>query len=239
MKIAVGLLVYNEEESIKNTILDGYKKLEDFNLNFELWIFDNNSSDSTPGIINNLLEDKNRLRYFKQDKNVGYGLNAISALTIPEADIYFAIDGDGQYDLIDVLPAIEKIKNENEVIFGIRSLRTDPFYRKILSYFFNIFSKILINSNLKDINCGFRAWSKKAKEKITIKYKYNYVNPEIFIKSKINKLNINEIKVKHYDRKSGVSYYHGFLKIFINCLIMIKYLFQLRNDLKNFYKKDI
>ena len=55
-KVSVSILVYNEKHNLEETIFKAYKELEKLNLEFELWIFDNNSSDGTRLLVNSLLK---------------------------------------------------------------------------------------------------------------------------------------------------------------------------------------
>ncbi len=230
-KISVGFLVFNENESLKQTILKAYSSLKRFSDDFEIWVFDNNSSDGSSKTVKDLSNEINDLVLFKQNKNIGYAQNLNSAISKMNANFIFVIDGDGQYDVDDIQNAI-KLLEKNDVIFGIRRPRRDPILRILMSYFLGILSKIILGSNLKDINCGFRGFTNEASKKIKINFNYNFVGPEVYALSKLNKLRICEMKVKHYNRISGISYFNGFFKIILSCITMIKYLFQLRKILK-------
>ena len=65
-KISVSLLVFNEKHNLEQTIVKAYQELEKLYLNFELWIFDNNSDDGTNILVNSLLKKYKNLRYYKQ-----------------------------------------------------------------------------------------------------------------------------------------------------------------------------
>ena len=60
-KISVSLLVFNEKHNLEKTIIKAYKELEKLYLEFELWIFDNNSNDGTNALINSLLQKYKKL----------------------------------------------------------------------------------------------------------------------------------------------------------------------------------
>jgi len=229
-EIAVSILVYNEGGSLSNTLSEGYKILKSLKIDFEFWVFDNNSTDTTQEIIKNFSNDKKEIKYYKQEKNVGYGLNSISAMKTPNAKNIFVIDGDGQYDFKDIPKFISKLNQGYDVIFGCRQKRQDPSLRKITTYFFNLFAKNIIRSKINDINCGFRACNKNSANRIESKYKYNYIGPEIYMEAKKKNLSITEEEVNHCKRIAGKSYFDGITTIFLNALIMIKYLFQLRNN---------
>ena len=231
-KISVSLLVYNEKHNLEENISKAYKELEKLDLEFELWIFDNKSSDGTELLVNSLQIKYNNLKYFQQDRNLGYSGNLQSALKIPVSDYNFIIDGDGQYDLEDVKECIEIIDKGNDIVFGIRKVRKDPKIRIFMTLVLKFLSKIILKSSLKDINVGFRCMTKEAANKIKLKYKYNFAGPEIFALSLIHNLKISEKNIIHHPRKGGRSELSGIKNLIFNSLLMIKYMLNLRNDIK-------
>ena len=231
-KISVSLLVFNEKHNLEKTIIKAYKELEKLYLEFELWIFDNCSNDGTDVLVNSLLIKYKNLRYYKQEKNFGYAINFQTALKLPVSDYKFIIDGDGQYDLEDVKECIEILDSGYDILVGIRKPRKDPKIRIFMTLVLKFLSKIILESNLKDINAGFRCMTKETANKINIKYKYNFVNPEIFALAVIKKLKITEKIIKHHPRVGGRSELSGIKNIIFNALRMIKYMFDLKNDIK-------
>ena len=43
-----------------------------------------------------------------------------------------------------------------------------------------------------------------ASKKISINYNYNFAGPEVYTMSKINNLKICQMRIRHYERVSGV-----------------------------------
>ena len=233
-KISVSLLVFNEKHNLEKTIIKAYKELEKLYLEFELWIFDNCSNDGTDVLVNSLLKKYKNLRYYKQEKNFGYAINFQTALKLPVSDYKFIIDGDGQYDLEDVKECIEILDSGYDILVGIRKPRKDPKIRIFMTLVLKFLSKIILGSNLEDINVGFRCMTKEAANKINLKYKYNFAGPEIFALSVMKKLKITEKIIKHHPRVGGRSELSGIKNIIFNALRMIKYMFDLKNDIKKF-----
>jgi len=227
-KIAVCLLAYNEQEVIADVIDRGYNFLNSLNINYELWVFDNNSNDNTGSIVKELQKEKEKLNYYKQESNVGYGLNTISALKIPNADIIFVMDGDGQYSFNDIPKFIKLIHEGHDVMFGFRKKRKDIFLRKITTAIYNLFARILIKSNLSDINCGFRALNSESAKKIISKFELNYIGAEIFAESKKYSFKVGESEVEHKNRRAGDSVFNNLNLIAKHSVIMIKQLIKLR-----------
>ena len=231
-KISLGFLIFNENTNLEKTIKKANEEIKKITNNFDIWVFDNHSTDGSKNTVKKMMKTMNCLKLLVSKENMGYAHNFSVAISKMKADFIFVVDGDGQYDISDLKFAVKLLKKNHDMVFGIRKPRQDPLIRILMSFFLNILSKLIIKADLKDINCGFRGFNYETSKKIKIKYKYNFVNPEIFVISKLNSFRIAEMKVKHYQRLSGVSYFDGYSKIIVNCLKMIFYLFQLRKILK-------
>ena len=89
------------------------------------------------------------------------------------ADYVLHFDGDGQFDVQDILPALEKMKDiQADVLFGSRFLGKQsnmPFSKRYLIHpLGKIFNKIFFKIKLTDAHNGFRILNRKALEKIKI-----------------------------------------------------------------------
>jgi dolichol-phosphate mannosyltransferase len=238
MKISVALIVFNEGDTLQDTLVRGYAALESTGLDFELWVFDNCSSDNTPQVMELLLPKLPRLRFHRQPSNLGYAGSSATTWSVPQADYYSIVDGDGQYDLSDVKKAFAVLLDGNhDIVFGYRVKREDPFSRVVMSKIFNWVSRFLLRSPLNDMNCGFRIMTAATAKKINITHKLNFVGPEIYTRSIQNRLRCVEVKVQHFPRRGGVSVYSTPMKTLRSVIQMLKYLLILRNDLKTASKK--
>ncbi len=226
MKVIVSLLSYNEAESIGQTVSEGYQILEKTGLDFELWVFDNHSSDSTPQIMSELQKTLPRLRSYRQSQNVGYAGSTLSSMKVPVGDIYVTLDGDGQFSLADVPKMIVPLSHGFDIVVGWRVQRNDPWDRLIMNWGFNFVSKLILNCKIHDLNCGYRAINKKAANLITVAYKEKFVGPEIFARAIQNGLRVTQTPVAHFERRAGVSVYSG--DKLASVLRMLGYLFKLR-----------
>ena len=162
----------------------------------------------------------------------------VSLLNFSSWDAYFDAtlkQPGGEYcgsDLDDVKDSIEILDKGYDILIGIRKPREDPRFRIFMSLVLKFLSKIILGSNLKDINAGFRGMTKETANKINIKYKYNFVNPEIFALVVFKKLKITEKIIKHHAREGGRSELSGIKNIIINGILMIRNMIDLKNDIK-------
>lgn len=89
------------------------------------------------------------------------------------ADYVLHFDGDGQFNVSDIVPALEKIKTvKADVLFGSRFLDKQSNMPFLKRYFIHplgkIFNRIFFKIKLTDAHNGFRILNKKALEKIKI-----------------------------------------------------------------------
>ena len=142
-KISIGLPVYNGENHIRKN-LDSIlaQTLKDF----ELIISDNASTDSTPAICKEYAKKDKRIRYIKQEKNIGMKENF--AFVLQEAKHnYFVWTGVDDIMLPEFLEKNFNILESNSNFVGSIS-KTKAFnngnlnYEPIDSHFKKIFKKL-------------------------------------------------------------------------------------------------
>jgi len=117
-------------------------------------------------------------------------------------------DGDGQFDVMDIKPALEKMKNENiDVILGSRFLGKEsniPFFKKkILFPIGRIINKIFAKIKITDVHNGFRIINQNALNKIIITHDGMAHATEILAQIKHHNLKYIEYPVQVEYRKYG------------------------------------
>lgn len=89
-KITASIVTYNDGDKVLTavkTLLEHTKKYP-----FELYVFDNNSSDTTPDILQNEFGDK--IHVIKNEKNIGFGAAHNKIFDYPVGDYHFVINPD-------------------------------------------------------------------------------------------------------------------------------------------------
>ena len=111
------------------------------------------------------------------------------------ADVIVTIDGDGQF-LPEEIPKLTKDieDGKSDIVIGYRfeTEKDMPSYRKIGNKVLDELSKQASNLNLRDTQSGFRAYSKKAIEKINFKNNGFVADSEILIDASTKNLTISE-----------------------------------------------
>ena len=197
MKITIGIPAYNEEKNIA-LIITKLKKITD-----SIIVCDDGSSDLTGEIAREL-----GAIVISHPKNMGYGA-AIRSLFLKATELdldgLITMDADGQHRIEDVNSVFKPINDEvADIVIGSRFLDKKseemPNYRKVGIKIITKITNLSIKEKLTDSQSGFRAYNKKAIQKVVPSDVGMGVSTEILIKASNLELKVAEVPIKvHYD----------------------------------------
>lgn len=167
MKIDVVVPVYNEQEILERNILKLYSFLKsNISDSWQITIADNASTDNTKNIAENLAKQKN-VRVVHLDQK-GRGRALKKAWNSSDADILCYMDADLATGLEALPQLLNSIKKGAVVATGNRfhknSVVKRGIKRQVLSKGYNIIAKLIVGTKIPDLQCGFKAIRKNAKE---------------------------------------------------------------------------
>lgn len=210
---------YMEEEKIGSVV----RSL--FNLVDKVIVVDDGSSDNT---AKNAEEAGAVVLHHKINRGQGASLQTGHDYAKKlGADYVLHFDGDGQFDVNDIQPALTKLQTEKaDILFGSRFLGTEsnvPFFKKnILFPLARIFNNFFTGLKLTDVHNGFRILNRLALEKIIITHDRMAHATEILAQTKSHNLKYIEFPVKVVYREYGQGFSGG-LKI-LNDLVLGKFI---------------
>jgi len=92
MKLSIIIPVYNEEEYISFALESAiYQRV---NFDYEIIVYDDNSSDNTASIVKTYQKQYPKIRYYKNSKNLGNAKTFYNAINIAKGDYFQVLDGD-------------------------------------------------------------------------------------------------------------------------------------------------
>lgn len=107
---------------------------------------------------------KDKVKYLAFEKNHGkgaamkYGYKELSKL-YPDVKYVITADGDGQHSLKDIIRVYEKLKETNQLVFGVRSFGRDvPFRSRFGNDFSKVSRSLLTKQYIQDDQCGLRGF---------------------------------------------------------------------------------
>jgi dolichol-phosphate mannosyltransferase len=171
MKTLVIIPTYNEIHNIQKLVpllLESYSFID-------ILIVDDNSPDGTADFIQKLSEKEQRINLLKREKKMGLGTAYVAGFQFMLSKEYeFAIqmDADFSHDPNEITKFMENIENHDLVIgsryiHGVR-VANWPIKRLLLSYFANLYSRIITGMPVKDGTGGFKCFRRIVLESINL-----------------------------------------------------------------------
>ncbi len=188
MKLSVVIPVFNEKETIREI----YEQVKAVDINKEIILVDDFSTDGTRQILQELAADGARI--IMHDRNMGKGAALRTGFGNVAGDIVIIQDADLEYDPAQYNKLIQPIVDgKADVVYGSRFVTGD--YRRVLFFwhslgnkFLTLLSNMLTNINLTDMETCYKVFRREVLEKITIEENRFGFEPEIT--AKIAKLNV-------------------------------------------------
>ena len=203
MKISILIPCYNEEKTIEkiiNKILD----LKDLNL--EIIIVDDNSTDSSRSIIDTKLKDKIH-KIILNDNNYGKGYSIRKGIEAATGEVLIIQDADLEYDPKDYQKLLEPFKlGVADVVYGSRFIGSDKkrvlyFWHTVGNKILTLLSNIFTNLNLSDMEVGYKAFKTNIIKNIDLKENRFGFEPEVTAKIAKKNLRIYEVGISYFGRK--------------------------------------
>lgn len=182
---------YNEAHSIAE-VIKGCKKYVD-----KVVVVDDGSTDNTVNIAESL-----GAYVIRHETNKGYGAalkNCFETARQLGADAMVIIDSDGQHDPSEIPKLLEPLKDGFDLVIGSRFVNGNgknvPIYRKFGMKVLDIATYIAGGFNVTDSQSGYRAYGRKAIEKINLNGTDMSAGSEILILAKDHKLKFTEVEI--------------------------------------------
>ena len=206
MKISVVMPVFNEAGTIREII----KKIEDVDLEKEIIIVDDCSTDGTRDILK-ALERNPGIRVFCHEKNMGKGAALRTGFKHASGDIVIIQDADLEYNPQEYHRLIKPILDGRaDVVYGSRFVTTEErrvlfFWHYLGNSFITFLSNMFTNLNLTDIETCYKVFKSDVIHSITIEENRFGFEPEITAKIAKKRYHIYEIGISY----SGRDYSEG------------------------------
>jgi glycosyltransferase involved in cell wall biosynthesis len=225
MRIKYSLVIpcFNESSSLPTLISEIRQVIVKKDIEFIL--VDNGSNDSTPEILNVVL-DTNILK-LRLEKNIGYGGGIKAGLAIARGEYVGWIHADLQYSLIDSLKFLNHTDNNNKYIKGKRKGRT--LFQNCISASMSLFETLLFGHLLYDINAQPTIFHKNMLSDMADAPNDFSIDLYSYVIAKKRKFKVARYKVYFKNRTFGKSTWNsGLRSIMVMSTRTIKYSWGLR-----------
>ncbi len=214
-RILIIIPTYNEIENLPKLI----KSIVALDLSIHILVVDDGSPDGTGQWVKKQMKTKEYLHCIQRSKKMGLGTAYVEGFRFAiqnKYDIVFEMDADFSHNPKYILDFLKEIKS-HDVVLGSRYLNginvvNWPLKRVLLSYFANIYARLITGIPIQDLTSGYKCFKVNALEKIDLDKIYSDgYSFQIEISYRLWKLKakFKEISIVFVDRQAGYSKMSG------------------------------
>ena len=153
--VAVVIPVFNEEKLIGECINEWLNILDSVNLNYEILIIDDGSSDATISIVERYGDNQNIQMIIKQNEGHGPTILAGYKRAVGIAEWVFQADSDNEISP-NQFSALWSRRQGQDAVIAWRQGRNQTTVRRLVTFFARVTTKVLFRCHLRDVNIPFR-----------------------------------------------------------------------------------
>ena len=227
-QLSIVIPAYNESESLPVLLQQLQGILKTYALSAEVIFINDGSTDTTAEVLNALTaEAALRVHVIHFRRNCGKAAALTAGFQKASGDIVITMDADLQDDPAEIPKLLETLETGHyDIVSGWKYPRKDPLEKRAFSFVFNRVTAMFTGVKLHDMNCGFKAYRAEVVKEL---YLYGDLHRYIPILAHQAGFCVGEVKVKHHERRFGVSKYglkripKGFFDL-LTVLFLTKYL---------------
>src|SRR5215467_5104367 len=206
MKLSILMPVYNERTVVERCISLVLTAPLPENMDRELVIVDDCSTDGTFDILERLAAAFPQIRLHRHERNSGKGAAVRTAIQKAVGDFALIQDADLEYDPSEYPRLLRPLLEGNaDAVFGSRYLageqtRILPFWHSMINKYLTLVSNMFCNLNLTDMETCYKVFRTDLLKSIPIRSDRFGFEPEIVMKSAKRKFRIYEVPISYHGR---------------------------------------
>ena len=206
MKLSILMPVFNERSVVERCIGQVLAAPLPEEMQRELVIVDDCSTDGTYAILERLAATHAEIRLFKHAQNAGKGAAVRSAIQHATGDFSLIQDADLEYDPNEYPRLLRPMLDGHaDAVFGSRYLageqrRALPFWHTTINKTLTLISNMFCNLDLTDMETCYKVFRTDLLKSIPIRSDRFGFEPEIVMKASKRKLRIYEVPISYHGR---------------------------------------
>ena len=203
MKLSIIIPCFNEEKTLKIIV---EKVLRFKEIQKEILIVDDCSTDNSKSIINELANSYSEIKGIYLEKNSGKGSALKKGFELVSGDIVLIQDADLEYDPKDYSALIKPFKyTDADVVYGSRFMggeyvRLNFFWHYVANKLLTFLTNVVTNLNMSDMETGYKLFKRSVIQSINIREKSFGIEPEITVKLAKKKFIFYEVPISYKGR---------------------------------------
>ncbi len=206
MLLSILIPVYNERTVIDRSLANILAAPLPENMQRELIIVDDCSTDGTWAILQRWAEREPSIRLFRHEKNRGKGSGVRTCIEHARGDFALVQDADLEYDPKEYPKLLQPMLDGHaDAVFGSRYMageqtRVLPFWHSMMNKGLTLISNMFCNLNLTDMETCYKVFRTDLLKSIPIRSDRFGFEPEITMKCSKRKFRIYEVPISYHGR---------------------------------------
>lgn len=192
-ELSIVMPCLNECETLKTCILKAQQSLKELNVDGEVVIADNGSTDGSQNIATQL-----GARLVNVE-NKGYGAALEGGIAAARGKFIIMGDADDSYDFTRLGPFVEKLREGYDLVMGnrfrggIKAGAMPPLHKYLGNPVLSAIGRLFFHSQIGDFHCGLRGFSKVAITQMDLRTTGMEFASEMVVKATLHNMRIAEI----------------------------------------------
>ena len=211
MKISIVIPAHNEESCLYGTVSNIVASLQQQGIRHEILIVNDNSTDQTLAICQQLSKAFQSVRYVNNQPPNGFGFAVRRGLAEFEGDAVAIMMADASDDPRDLIVGYSQMQEGYDCIFGSRftkgGLVVDyPIHKLWINRLANWFIKVIFGLRYNDVTNAFKIYRREVIDGVQpiLSHHFN-LTVELPLKAITRGFSYRIIPMKWYNRKTGIS----------------------------------
>ena len=203
--ISVVFAAYNEEKSVRATILRSLDALRERFDEFEILIVEDRSRDSTPAICDELAGEHPQVRVLHNEKNMGQGASLVRGFQQARYPLVIHNAIDYPFDLRDLDSMLPLMQDADIVVASRRSRAGYSPYRILTSVVHRTLLHTLFPLHLRDYNF-VQLYRRQVWQDLRVEARSTaFLTPEALFRAYDLGYRIKEVEIEYHPRLEGVA----------------------------------
>lgn len=230
--VTVVVPVFNEQERLAKSLYEIKDFLSEQDYAANLLVIDDGSKDLSSEIVRVVdiygaeMKNQESGMLLENIKNAGKGYSIAKGLLVAQGEYIIFTDADLSTPIEAIDSVFEKFDEGYDVVIGSRNLKASrvsnrPFSRKLTSKAFNLITRLMGLTRVRDTQCGFKAYRQSAARVIADRQKtigFGFDVEHLYIARKLG-YRVAEIPVQwRHDNNSTLSLLNDSISMFVDLL---------------------
>ncbi len=200
--LSIVVPAYNEEANVGKAVQEIATVAERMQLDYEIIVVNDGSTDQTSAVVNRLLPQVGQLRLVEHTPNRGYGGALQAGFSAASKEFIAFFPADKQFDFGEVRFLIERAA-QADIVSGYRVNRQDHLIRKLNAWGWQMVIRILFGYLCRDIDCGFKLFRREVLAQVKLTSNGAMLDTELLAGAQARGFLIAEVPLTHLPRLAG------------------------------------